>query len=110
MNKRLKDLEAMEEQYSNKLIEIREQIQAELNRDWRNGLDELELSCAQYVGEKMTIECDYNSWYMTKEKYLENNNIGIIHIEIPSEDICLSLESTKKLVEYLQQKIDFMEE
>lgn len=64
------------------------------------------------VFDGLELCANYNTWEATKERYKNDNNIGVFcYVDKDnSSDDGLTIKDAKDLIEYLQQKIDYLEE
>lgn len=64
------------------------------------------------VFDGLELSANYSNWELTKERYKNDNNIGIIcYVDKDnSSDDGLTVHDAKELIKYLQQKIDYLEE
>lgn len=103
----------MREEWQETISNINEVLEAKQKSDWRYTQDILHLQDSIFFDTVLTVSSEYSDWLDTKETIKSNlsNNDAVFNFQINGdESVGISIENAKKLVKYLQEKIDFMEE
>lgn len=111
--KKLDELLQKEKEMKEALLNLQNEIQEEKNSDWRYSEDKMILSCSNWESDIITLESYYNSWNDTKEELVASatpDELGILNIECSIDGVGLNLPDVKKLIDYLQEKVDFLED
>lgn len=110
--KKLDELLQKEKEMKEALLNLQNEIQEEKNSDWRFSEDKMVLSCCDWKSDTLTLESNHDSWNTTKEELLTSSTpdkIGILNVDCTTDGVGLNLPDVKKLIDYLQEKVDFLE-
>lgn len=103
----------MRKEWQETISNIDEVLEEKQQGDWRYTQDILHLQCSQYFDVWLSVSCEYSDWMDTKETIKSNlgSSDAVFDFQINGdESVGISIENAKKLVKYLQEKIEFLEE
>lgn len=109
----IEELLNMRKEWQDTISNIDEVLEEKKKSDWRYTQDILHLQCSHYFDAWLSVSCEYSDWLDTKETIKSNlsNSDAVFDFQINGdESVGISIEKAKKLVKYLQEKIEFMEE
>lgn len=105
----------------NKIVDLLSQLQAELGSiaseeeqkvEWFDTSDELVIECTELDDSRIEIECNYKSWSLVKsdiEKYEHMLLLEVCEGDYKKSTVGVTLEQMKLLRDYLNHKIDYIE-
>lgn len=106
----------------NKIMDLLGQLQTELSMtvqqeekkvEWFDTVDTLTILGKQHKDEKIEIECNYNTWSLAKEDINKYDDVLLLDVfdgvNGENASIALTLKQMKLLRDYLNHKIEYIE-